>query len=231
MMYFAALARRASNLENGLLGQGLEEVPIQEPLKESTSLHFLGGGGYLQLSSVKSLYSKHASQQGSPLPPTRCKRKHRDVSSNFFFRGFQSNGVATRAGAITATYSRIAIETIFWIAPNMAGDNFSVEVSEEVLCHRGSAIGTTTLGSDGTGTKGPGAEVGSALVTICKAWVFPGASTTFCLFVVLLGISIKTHVLNSVFLLTASIDACGFSTAPTSLDTGFGSGLRSKELE
>ncbi|KAL0447909.1 UNVERIFIED_CONTAM: hypothetical protein Slati_1918800 [Sesamum latifolium] len=38
------------------------------------------------------------------------------------------------------------------MVPNIAGDNSSMEVSEEVLRLRGSAIGQKALGIGGTGT-------------------------------------------------------------------------------
>ncbi|KAL0374108.1 UNVERIFIED_CONTAM: hypothetical protein Sradi_3326500 [Sesamum radiatum] len=51
-----------------------------------------------------------------------------------------------RAGVNTASCSRIAAETIRWMAPIKAGDNSSVEVSEEVLRLRGSATKLMALG-------------------------------------------------------------------------------------
>ncbi|KAL0462472.1 UNVERIFIED_CONTAM: hypothetical protein Slati_0134800 [Sesamum latifolium] len=115
-----------------------------------------------------------------------------------------SDGVATRVGASVATCSRIAAETICWMVHNRAGDSSSVEVSEEVLHHGGSATRPTTLRGGGVGSRAAGANpplagTGGILVTTCKALVLPDVSTAFCLFAVLLGTSIKTHVLNSVF--------------------------------
>ncbi|KAL0418812.1 UNVERIFIED_CONTAM: hypothetical protein Sradi_1294700 [Sesamum radiatum] len=90
------------------------------------------------------------------------------------------------------------------MAPNKVGDNSSIEVSEEVLRHGGSAVGPTTLRSGGVDIKGE--EVDPPLValrgnpeTTYKAWVLLGASIAFCLFTVLLGVSVETHVLNSIF--------------------------------
>ncbi|KAL0458450.1 UNVERIFIED_CONTAM: hypothetical protein Slati_0472200 [Sesamum latifolium] len=116
------------------------------------------------------------------------------------------------------------------------GDNSSVEVSEEVLRRGGSATRPTTpgggiLAAEAAGVDPPLAEVGGIPVTTCKAWVLPDVSTAFCLFAGLLGISMKTHVLNSVFPQTAAIDACDFSTGPMNLDFELGYGPRNKELE
>ncbi|KAL0415266.1 UNVERIFIED_CONTAM: hypothetical protein Slati_3358500 [Sesamum latifolium] len=85
-----------------------------------------------------------------------------------------SDGVATRAGVSAATCSRIATETICWMAPNRAGDNSSVEVFEEVLRRGGSVAGPTTLGNGGvdakeTGADPPLADVGGIPVTTYKA--------------------------------------------------------------
>ncbi|KAL0454254.1 UNVERIFIED_CONTAM: hypothetical protein Slati_0764600 [Sesamum latifolium] len=60
------------------------------------------------------------------------------------------------------------------MAPNRAGYNSSVEVSEEVLRRGGSAIGPTTpgggiLGAEAAGVDPPLAEVGGISVTTCKA--------------------------------------------------------------
>ncbi|KAL0433820.1 UNVERIFIED_CONTAM: hypothetical protein Slati_2716300 [Sesamum latifolium] len=77
-------------------------------------------------------------------------------------------GVATRAGAMAAACSRIAAETICWIAPNKAGVISSMEVYDEVL-HRGrSAMGPTTQGGSGacgkvTAVDPPSTRVGGSL--------------------------------------------------------------------
>ncbi|KAL0444395.1 UNVERIFIED_CONTAM: hypothetical protein Slati_2162200 [Sesamum latifolium] len=52
------------------------------------------------------------------------------------------------------------------------------------------------------------AGVGGMPVTICRACALPEVSGAFCLFVVLPGSSIGTHVLNSKFPQTVPIDAC-----------------------
>ncbi|KAL0447925.1 UNVERIFIED_CONTAM: hypothetical protein Slati_1920400 [Sesamum latifolium] len=85
-----------------------------------------------------------------------------------------SDGVATRAEVSAATCSRIAAETICWMAPNKAGDNSSVEVSEEVLRRGGSTIGPTTLGGGGVYAKSTGVDpspagIGGIPLTTCKA--------------------------------------------------------------
>ncbi|KAL0453851.1 UNVERIFIED_CONTAM: hypothetical protein Slati_1363200 [Sesamum latifolium] len=74
------------------------------------------------------------------------------------------------------------------MAPNIAGDNSSVEVYEEVLRLGRSAIGPMALGGGGTGTRvdPPPAGVRDVLVATCKPWVLLGASIAFCLFAVLL---------------------------------------------
>ncbi|KAL0309291.1 UNVERIFIED_CONTAM: hypothetical protein Sradi_5871400 [Sesamum radiatum] len=58
-----------------------------------------------------------------------------------------SKRVTTRAGASTATCFDIATETICWIAPDKAGDNSFVEVSEEVLHRGGSAMVPAAIGA------------------------------------------------------------------------------------
>ncbi|KAL0458169.1 UNVERIFIED_CONTAM: hypothetical protein Slati_0444100 [Sesamum latifolium] len=57
-----------------------------------------------------------------------------------------SGGGANRGGVATDTCSRRAAATICWMAPSRAGDNSSVEVSEDVLRRGGSAAGPMTLG-------------------------------------------------------------------------------------
>ncbi|KAL0406211.1 UNVERIFIED_CONTAM: hypothetical protein Slati_3935000 [Sesamum latifolium] len=54
LMYFAARARRASNLETGFLAKDLKKSQSKSPC-EGTSVHLLGGGGHLQDSSIESL--------------------------------------------------------------------------------------------------------------------------------------------------------------------------------
>ncbi|KAL0426465.1 UNVERIFIED_CONTAM: hypothetical protein Slati_2821300 [Sesamum latifolium] len=59
------------------------------------------------------------------------------------------------------------------MAPSRAEDNFSVEVSDDVLRRGGSVTGTTTLGGDGVYTKAAGVdpppvEVGGISITTCK---------------------------------------------------------------
>ncbi|KAL0427469.1 UNVERIFIED_CONTAM: hypothetical protein Slati_2921700 [Sesamum latifolium] len=63
------------------------------------------------------------------------------------FGASTSDGVAKWTEANVATCSQIAAETICWMAPNMAGDSSSAEVSEEVLRRGGSATWPTTLGA------------------------------------------------------------------------------------
>ncbi|KAL0409806.1 UNVERIFIED_CONTAM: hypothetical protein Sradi_1915000 [Sesamum radiatum] len=67
------------------------------------------------------------------------------------------------------------------MAPNIAGDNSSVKVSEEVLRLGGSALEPKTLRGGGTGSTGdpPPAEVRDVLVATCKAWVLLGVSMVF----------------------------------------------------
>ncbi|KAL0430853.1 UNVERIFIED_CONTAM: hypothetical protein Sradi_0711300 [Sesamum radiatum] len=109
--------------------------------------------------------------------------------------------MAMHAGARAATFSRIAAKTICWIAPNRAGDISSAEVSEEVLClggqsedpQPGGAVTCANVGGVDPATLG----VECILVTICRAWVLLEVSIAFCLFAVLLGFFIGTHVLNS----------------------------------
>ncbi|KAL0413304.1 UNVERIFIED_CONTAM: hypothetical protein Sradi_1532100 [Sesamum radiatum] len=50
------------------------------------------------------------------------------------------------AGVNTASCSQIAVETIRWMAPIKAGDNSSLEVSEEVLRLGGAATRLIALG-------------------------------------------------------------------------------------
>ncbi|KAL0449331.1 UNVERIFIED_CONTAM: hypothetical protein Slati_1489500 [Sesamum latifolium] len=106
-----------------------------------------------------------------------------------------SEGVAIRAGARAATCSLIAADTICSIAPNRAGDISSADVSEEVLCLGGSAVGPTTRGRGVACVKvaagGPvAARVGDTPVTTCKAYSLPEVSGVFCLSATLAGFSI-----------------------------------------
>ncbi|KAL0387785.1 UNVERIFIED_CONTAM: hypothetical protein Sradi_2660300 [Sesamum radiatum] len=88
-----------------------------------------------------------------------------------------------------------------------------MEVSEEVLRHVGSAMMSTALGV----TALVPAELGGS--PSHRTWGHLGNH-----FVVLLGVFIKTHVLNSLFPQTTPIDECNFSTGPAGLDldAGFG---------
>ncbi|KAL0439883.1 UNVERIFIED_CONTAM: hypothetical protein Slati_2471300 [Sesamum latifolium] len=52
---FCCSGQEGVELRNWLLGQRLEEVPIQEPLGESTGSHFLRGSGHLQCYNIESL--------------------------------------------------------------------------------------------------------------------------------------------------------------------------------
>ncbi|KAL0427114.1 UNVERIFIED_CONTAM: hypothetical protein Slati_2886200 [Sesamum latifolium] len=52
---FCCSGQEGFEFRNRLLGQGLEEVPIQEPLGEGTGFHFLRGSGHLQCYSIESL--------------------------------------------------------------------------------------------------------------------------------------------------------------------------------
>ncbi|KAL0406475.1 UNVERIFIED_CONTAM: hypothetical protein Slati_3961400 [Sesamum latifolium] len=56
-----------------------------------------------------------------------------------------------REGASVTICSQIAIETILWMAPNIASDSSSVEVSEEVLRLGGSVTGPTVPEGCGVG--------------------------------------------------------------------------------
>ncbi|KAL0345549.1 UNVERIFIED_CONTAM: hypothetical protein Sradi_4386200 [Sesamum radiatum] len=71
-------------------------------------------------------------------------------------RASTSDGVVVRAGTLATTYSWVAVKNIHWMAPRRAWDNSPEEVSEEVLCRRGSATGSTGFGGGGTGAKGIG---------------------------------------------------------------------------
>ncbi|KAL0411681.1 UNVERIFIED_CONTAM: hypothetical protein Slati_3757800 [Sesamum latifolium] len=52
---FCGTSQKSIKLEDRLLGQGLEEVPIQKSFREGTSLHLLHGRGHFQRSSIGSL--------------------------------------------------------------------------------------------------------------------------------------------------------------------------------
>ncbi|KAL0385847.1 UNVERIFIED_CONTAM: hypothetical protein Sradi_2979000 [Sesamum radiatum] len=56
------------------------------------------------------------------------------------------------------------------MAPNIAGDNSSIEVSEEVLRLRGSTTRPMALGRGGTGSRmdPPPARVRDVLITTCR---------------------------------------------------------------
>ncbi|KAL0283064.1 UNVERIFIED_CONTAM: hypothetical protein Sangu_2914200 [Sesamum angustifolium] len=92
---------------------------------------------------------------------------------------FTSEGVITRTGARVASCSRIATMIIFWMVPRRAGDSSPEEVSEEVLRHRGSTIGSSGLGGAGIGVPRVGAR--EVPETTCRTWVLPGTSTNYCL--------------------------------------------------
>ncbi|KAL0455035.1 UNVERIFIED_CONTAM: hypothetical protein Slati_0842700 [Sesamum latifolium] len=52
---FCGMSQKGIELRDRLLGQGLEEVPIQEPLREGASLYFLCGREHFQCSGIESL--------------------------------------------------------------------------------------------------------------------------------------------------------------------------------
>ncbi|KAL0420760.1 UNVERIFIED_CONTAM: hypothetical protein Slati_3098900 [Sesamum latifolium] len=52
---FCSSGQEGIELEDRLLGQGLEEIPIQKSLREGTGFHLLSGRGHLQRSSIESL--------------------------------------------------------------------------------------------------------------------------------------------------------------------------------
>ncbi|KAL0454551.1 UNVERIFIED_CONTAM: hypothetical protein Slati_0794300 [Sesamum latifolium] len=88
------------------------------------------------------------------------------------------------------------------MAPSRAGDNSSVEVSEDVLRRGGSAAGPMTLGGgmpevgQQEWTLSPQGAGGAPVIT-CRACVAMGAATAFCLSAAWLGFSIGTHALSS----------------------------------
>ncbi|KAL0361797.1 UNVERIFIED_CONTAM: hypothetical protein Sradi_3864200 [Sesamum radiatum] len=78
------------------------------------------------------------------------------------------------------------------------------EVFEEVL-RRGGSI-SVSAGLGGPGTVVPLARAKDVPGTTCRAWALPAISTAFSLIRALLGVFIVTHVSNSMFPQTVSID-------------------------
>ncbi|KAL0293147.1 UNVERIFIED_CONTAM: hypothetical protein Scaly_3146500 [Sesamum calycinum] len=162
--------RMCMSYEYMFLTMKLEEVPVQEPLRESSSFHFLSGERHLQCSGIESLEEKRSKlletsnrthgqlvesllgcfgdggYKDATLDPIQVPvaaeggAGTRTHSSASSSRASTSDEVALWAGISATTCSRIAVGFIHWMAPNNVGDKSSEEVSEDML-RRGVSTG------------------------------------------------------------------------------------------
>ncbi|KAL0402732.1 UNVERIFIED_CONTAM: hypothetical protein Slati_4303100 [Sesamum latifolium] len=151
-MYFAARAKRASNLETGFLARDLKKLPSKSPWEKALAFTSCVAavppvqrcsrrashcGGTSWGSGTGTLRLLLAGGTGTGIS-----------SSSSSFGASASGDGATRGGAAIGTCSRRAAATTCWIALSKAGDSSSVEVSVEVLRRGGSATGSVTLGGE-----------------------------------------------------------------------------------
>ncbi|KAL0282511.1 UNVERIFIED_CONTAM: hypothetical protein Sradi_7259200 [Sesamum radiatum] len=97
-----------------------------------------------------------------------------------------SGSGANCGGAATGACSRRVAATMCWIALSKAGDNSSVEVSDDVLRRGGSATRSVSLGGRDAGGRAAGADPvtpgsGGAPAITYRVWVPMGGAVPFCL--------------------------------------------------
>ncbi|KAL0355870.1 UNVERIFIED_CONTAM: hypothetical protein Sradi_4033900 [Sesamum radiatum] len=223
-MYFAALARRASNLEISFLARDLKKSPSKSPWEKALAFTScvaadLSADALSERATVEGLRGAQVEGycafcllvvqgSGSLLRPPRLGRLPQEAG-------------AVCGGAAIGTCSRRAAATTCWIALSKTDDSSSVEVSEEVLRRGRSATGSTTLGGE--------AQEGGQRGGACHTWErlscyylqglsAMGGAVPFCFTNVWLGFFIRTHVFDQMFPQMAPIDACNFSTSPARMD-------------
>ncbi|KAL0433815.1 UNVERIFIED_CONTAM: hypothetical protein Slati_2715800 [Sesamum latifolium] len=136
-MYFAARAKRASNLETGFLARDLKKSTSKSPWEKAlafTSCVAVGTSSAAVLNLCRC--SRRASHCGGTSwgsgKGTLCLLPAGGAgtgisSSSSSSRASASGGGATHGGAATATCSRRAAATTCWIALSKADDSSSVE--------------------------------------------------------------------------------------------------------